>query len=256
MSIAHGSNGAITSAGGGNLLPAYPSGISANEYLICGSLAKTSGRSSATPSGFSSLGSETGGAGADGSSDLGTVRAQAFGRVADGSESGTVSLVYSGGAAYASAARIARFTRSAGTGWLVAATTSQLNVGGTAAVSFVFGSDPGIQSGDFVLAYAAFNTDAYNYASHGLTVPGCSVGTGAEIWDSGFTVGTQGRLLLVSFDITSGTSSGAPTFSTTAAGSATDRPAGAAVLIRLREDGIAGNKVPVLMHNYRQRRSA
>jgi len=255
MAIAHVSNGTAGTGTTNTLTPAHPASLAAGDLELEGVCVKYATRTIGTVAGWTARGVDSGGAGTDGTSDEGQVKVAAFSIIAAGGESGTINQTMTGGTANAGLARIMRFTRSAGTGWLFGTATAQLNAGGTTAVSFTFGSDPGLQTGDLAVVIAGFNTDTYSYATHGMTGAGATYSAGTEIMDSGITDGADLRLLVVPFTV-SGTSSGAPTFTTTASGSATNAPAGAAVLVRLREDGASGTVLPLIMNAYRQRRSA
>lgn len=242
MSISHVNNGTANSGGTNILTPGYPASPVSGNLFIEAIVAKYSNRTITTPSSWTARGNTTGGAGTDGTSDEGNVRLAAFSLISAGTESGTLSRTLTGGTANMAASCIAQFSRSAGTGWLIGSVAvASDNTGGAASLSFSYDIDPGIQSGDMVLVVVGVNTDAYTHSAHSLTVPGCTVGTLVTAFDGGYTDGFDARLALYYIPITAGTSSGAATFTCNTSGSATNAPAGASLLIRLREDGVASS---------------
>jgi len=253
MAIAWANNGTAGSGTTNTITPAFPTTPASGNLFINQVLAKYANRTINTVAGWTAVGTTTGGAGTDGTADEGQVKIAGFYKVSDGTETGTISQTLTGGTANMAAARMARFTRSAGTGWLIAGTpVASVNAGGTTAISVAFDVDPGFQSGDMAVVLAAFNSDLYSFSSHGLTAAGATfaAATPAEAFDGGFTDGSDARILMALFDCTAGTSSGVATFTSTASGSATNAPAGALVLIRLREDGLAGGGRRLLFRHY------
>lgn len=240
MAILWVSNGAANSGGTNTVTPSYPSPVAAGDLLIEACVTKYSNRTINTPSLWTARGNQTGGAGTDGTSDEGNLRLGVFTTEALGTESGTLSRTLTGGTANMTASRISRFTRG-GSAWDIGtAAVAALNAGGTTAVSFAFGTDPGFQAGDVAVVIAAYNSDTYSYGSHALSAAGCTFvahSASAEPYDSGFTDGSDARFVMACFDVSAGTSSGNATYTCTATGSATNSPAGAAVLLRLRETG-------------------
>ncbi len=260
MAIAWANNGTAGLGTSGNtILRAYPTSLASGDLILLHVFCKYATRTINTPSGFTALGTTSGGAGTDGTADEGNVKIAVFYKISDGTESGTLSVTFTGGTGNMSCARMARFTRSAGTGWLVSGSAvDTLDAGGTTAVSFTYDTDPGFSANDLAIACSAFNTDTYSFSSHALSASGATFAAHAtpEAMDTGHNEGSDGRQHMALFDCTAGPSSGVATFSTTASGSATNSPAGASVLVRLREDVASGTVIPLFMHNYRQRRSA
>jgi len=247
MGIAHANSGTASSGGTNTITPAYPATPASGDLFVNLVICKYANRTINTVAGWTALGTTTGGAGTDGTTDEGQIKIAAFTAVSAGTESGTISQTLTGGTANMAAARIARFTRSAGTGWLFGANAvASQNTGGSTSLSFTFDADPGIQSGDAVVVCAALNADTYSVASHALSAAGCTFDGGTELMDSGFADGSDARMLMVIFQCTAGTSTGVATYTGTASGSATNAPAGAATLLRLREDGVGGGSAPTV----------
>jgi len=109
------------------------------------------------------------------------------------------------------------------------------NSGGATSWSVTFGSDPGLSADDLVVILNAVNTNEYTYASEALTATGCTFGTMAEHADGGTSGGQDCGIFVASFPVSTGPSSAAAVFTATASSSATNNPAGSAVLIRIRE---------------------
>ena len=74
---------------------------------------------------------------------------------------------------------------------------------------------------------------AYTH-THAFSAPGVSAVTTASRGNTAVTAGANLRYGLVTHSIDTGTASGAATYTNTASGSATNAPAGASVLVRLR----------------------
>lgn len=240
MSISHANNGTASSGGTNTMTPGYPATPASGDLFIEALVTKYATRTVNTPAGWTARGNTTGGAGTDGTADEGNVRVAAFSMVSAGTESGTFNQTLTGGTANMTACRVARFTRSGGTGWLIGtAGVGSDNAGGAASLSMTFDVDPGFQTGDVAVVVVGTNNDAYSHSSLALSVPGCTVGASSAAFDGGFTDGSDARLALYLFPISSGTSSGAATFTCNTSGSATNAPAGAALIIRLREDGVS-----------------
>ncbi len=255
MAIALGNVAAISSSATRTITPAYPT-VSAGDYIVLVIGQKYANRTVPTPSGFTALGTTTGGAGTDGTVDEGNVSIWAYGKIADGTESGTLSITDSGGTASCFAGRMASFTKAGGETWdVVGNALASDNTAGTSLV-WTYDTDPGLAANDWALTFWCSNSDAYSH-THALTCSGLSGITSTSRINSSVTAGANLRLGMVTHEIGSGTSSGVATYTNTASGSATNAPAGASVLVRLRVTSSGGaSKLPLFMHNYRQRRSA
>ena len=253
MAIAFGAAGTAASTATRTTSPTYPT-VASGDYMLI-AIAQKYGRTPATPSGWTALGSATGGAGTDGVGDEGNVTITVYGKESDGTESGTQNVLDSGGTANCSGGRIFTFTKAGGTTWsVVGGAVASDNTAGTDLV-WTYDTDPGVTANDYLVTVWAINSDAYTH-THALTCSGLSSITTQSRGNSAVTVGMNLRYGLVSHAIGAGTSSGVATYTNTSSGSATNAPAGGSVLIRLREVSAGGTVVPLFMHNYRQRRSA
>ena len=209
----------------------------------------------ASPSGWTARGVIQGGSGSE-YADTGNVRVAVFTKEADGTESGTLSVVASGGVLSVLVARISAYRKTGGTTWDVEHATASDNAGGASSLSFVFGTDPGFETDDWAVCCVGVNTDAYTYSAHALSASGITEGTVTVRYSNGTATGNDAYKMLSTHAIASGPSAGVPTLAITASGSATYAPAGAAIVVRLREVPTSSTVIPLFMHNYRQRRSA
>lgn len=232
MAINYGTAGTADASATRNIAPSYPT-VAAGDYLLLQVAMKYSDPTVATPSGWTSFGSIIGGAGTDGTVDEGQVRLYLFGKQADGTESGTIAISNSGGTASCLAARILSMTKGASETWDISSgITASDNAAGTA-LTFAYGSDPGITANDWLVTVWAINSDAYTH-THALTASGLSSITTQSRGNTAVTAGANLRYGFVTHAIGAGASSGVATYTNTASGSATNAPAGASILVRLR----------------------
>ena len=192
------------------------------------------------PSGWSTPAGNTvsGGAGTDGLDDEGTVRVTTYYKIADGTEGGTtVNISVSG--TNVLAAHVLQYANATGS-WDVACASGSQNTGGSTSYSVTMGANPGITSADWVIVGTCINTNAYTFSAHGFSASGLTVGTQTERADIGSTNGNDISRVITEHQITSGTASAAGTFTSTASGSATNSPAGATVILRIREASVSG----------------
>lgn len=255
MAISFIAAGTSTAAATDTVTPDYPTGTASGDYIICVAAIKYATCAISTPSGFTYLADAQGGQGTDGTVEQGAVRVYAFGRLADGSESGTFNVSRSGGTMSVIWARTATFRNATGVWSVVGGTQAADNAAGTS-VSFTYDVDPGFVANDWGITCWAVNSSAYTVSTHALSASGISAITSASRINTSVLTGARMRGGLATHDIGSGTSSGVATYTHTASGSNAVAPTGGSVLIRLREVTSGASKVPVFMHNYRQRRSA
>lgn len=233
-------SGTATSNATDQVLPDWPAGLAAGDYVLLSVAQKRADRSVTTPSGFTLLGTATGGAGTEGTADEGTVKHWLYGYEAVGGESGTITVNSTGGTASCMFARTHAFRKTGGTTWDVSAVaTGSDNAAGTA-FSVTFGTDPGITTDDLVTVSWSINSDAYTVSTHTFTEGSLTVGTVSSRGNAAVTAGASLRSGLVTAPITAGTAGGAATYGHTSSGSATNAPAGCAILVRLREDAGGG----------------
>lgn len=209
--------------------------LSGGEMVVIPLMQKYADRTIPTPSGWTLWEQATGGAGTNGTVDEGNVRIAALTKEVSAGDSGAVvSMTDSGGTASCFAGRPFVFTKGAGETWQLgsAAGVASDNTAGTACV-FVYDIDPGFVAGDIAVTLWALNSDAYTH-THAISIPGVSSVTTQSRGNTAVTAGANGRYGMVTHDIVTGTSSGAATYTNTASGSATNAPAGASLILRLR----------------------
>lgn len=224
-------NYGTASYGTTSVTPAYPASISAGNLLVLTVVNKYPAATPSTPDGWTLIGSASGGAG-DSGADTGQVLVTGWYKIAAGTESGTVSVTITGG--NSSLGVIVKFTNATGF-WGIGYTSGADETAGTA-WSVTCSSDPGVTAGDMIYAVSGVNSDAYGYGSEAITQTGITWGTQTEIGELQTNNGDDIDSFYSHHTANSGTSSAAPVYTATAAGSATYAPAGATLLIRLRED--------------------
>jgi len=246
-------SGNATSNSTSQVLPDWPAGLAAGDYVVLTVAQKYADRSVTTPSGWTLLDSVTGGAGTDGIVNEGQVKLWLYGYEAVGGESGTITVNSTGGTASCLFGRTHAFRKTGGTSWGIGtAATGSDNTAGTA-FSVTFGTDPGITTDDLVTVAWAVNSDAYAVSTHTLSEAGLTIGTVSSRGNAAVTAGHHLRAGLVTAPVTAGTSGGAATYGHTSSSSATNAPAGCAILLRLREVSSGGLALPVILNQYRQR---
>lgn len=242
MAIAFVAAGAAAT-GTTSLSIAFPAGISAGNLLAIAVANKYPANGPATPTDFiaPSDNQGSGGQGASGG-DAGNVYATAFYKVATGSESGSVTV----GIASGNSAIGRMFAYSNATGlWSVACTFGADNTADTS-WSVTGGADPGVTTGDVVLAISAINgaDGTQQAASQAITQTGITYGAMTERQDSGTSAGDNSHLVVSEHPVTSGTSSDVPVYTFTADTTiGANAPAGATVLMRLRESSAAATSL-------------
>jgi hypothetical protein len=236
LTITYSSTSSQVQAGTTTIVLRQPASLSAGDLIIwlCTNKYPTAGP--ATPTGgFSSVIQKLGGSGAAGA-DVGEVYGTAFQLVSDGTEDGaTQTVAITGG--NTAVARAVSFARSAGTGWLVAATAGS-QASGSNSWSVVGDASLDLAAGDVVLIYIAKNEDNdTNLSAHAITASGITFGAWNSITAHEGTTGGQDCAQAIGyFNVTAGSATVTPTFTMSTAGSA-NTPAGAVLFIRLREDG-------------------
>lgn len=229
MSIAFVAAGAAAT-GSTSLSVPYPAGLSAGMLLVLAVSNKYPTNGPSTPSGFTLLAQVSGGAGSAGA-DAGQVYSTVYYKVSDGTESGnlTVTLTSSNSAV----GRMFAYSKTESS-WDLAATTDDDTSAG-ASMSFAFPEDPGVTANDMIVVAMAVNGTGATFSSHATTQSGVTFDALTERQDSGTTTGDNCGLVVIDRAVSSGTSSAAPSYTSTANTTFGSYPAGAAVFIRLRE---------------------
>lgn len=228
MSLAFVAAGSVV-AGTNQVLPDFPAGIVAGQLLVMSVASKYAAPT--VPAGWTLAKSTQGGSGASGA-DTGQVFATAMVRIADGTESGTVTVnIPSGNSA---TARILSYSKSAAKTWAYSAVSGSDNTGGTT-WAVTAGQEQAIRSGDLVLAISALNADTFTLASAVIAAAGSTFGASQSRVAASTAQGDDCRLYVHEQAVTAGNSAVAPSFTATASGSTADAPTGATILLRLRE---------------------
>lgn len=219
-------------AGTGSVSLAYPANIAAGDVLVAALVNKYPTNGPATPSGWTLAAQGEGGTGASGL-DTGHVYTTVFTKIADGTESGSLTVTITGG--NSAVGRIARYFSNGGGRLAFSATAGSDNTAGTG-WSVTGAANPGISAGNLIVAVSGVNTDGRSFSAEAVTATGCTFDTAVEDMDAGSTAGDDVRLIISRHFCMTGPASAAPVFTMTASGSdAATEPAGATVLLVLRE---------------------
>ncbi len=230
MAIAFGANGSV-GAGTTQVTPGFPTGITAGQLLVLYVVNKYPTNAPTTPAGWTLLDRATGGAGAAGAGS-GTIYVSVYYKIADGTETGTQTVdIPSGNAAWS---RMDRYTKAADKTWALAATNGSDNTADTA-WSVTGAADIGLIAADLVLAISGTNTSGITFTGDAIACSGITFGTSTERADAGTGQGDDCSGYVCTSAVSSGTSSGAPSITATAASSTATAPTGGTVFVRLRE---------------------
>lgn len=221
--IGTGANGSTTVA------PNYPAGIAAGQYLLCiVTSGATNSETPTTPSGWTLLAT---GASTDGSYgiDTGPRRVTAFGRVADGTESGTLTVSITNGGTCRGT--ISRFTRAGSGTWTVSAQGGDDSTSGTGFSATL--ASMNWNTGDVAIVAVGQRVDTATQSSQALSATGVTFGARTNRASTAVTTGNDHRHVVDTFAAVTGTSNvnAAPTWAYTASASVS----GGVVIIRLRE---------------------
>lgn len=234
MAISYGSNGTNSGTTADTINPGFPSGKAAGNLLVVSATYKYPATvTPSTPSGWTQHGPASAGSGTG--VGAGAVGEVVFTKVAEDALTTTSSLDYEdfifnndNMVMYG----MTRFANATGL-WNVASSTGADTTSGTA-ISITFAGDPGFVAGDWAVVAAGNNTNAATtHSSTSISATGISVwGTATQIVDGQSSQGDDASRLVMYRAVTTGTSSAAPVFVSTADVSVT---ATAAVVLRLRE---------------------
>lgn len=182
-----------------------------------------------TPTGWTALGSSyNGGVGALGI-DAGNARITGFYREASSRLTGTVTVTITGGNVSAGAMMSVRKDDIGS--WTIDTDGGTDTSAGTA--WSVTGSGIDLNAGDLVIIGSSINSDGYTYSGYGLTATGSTLATTTEDSEIRTATGNDGAYTISSTSVSSGSSTGAPTFTMTASGTAGSAPAGASLIVKV-----------------------
>lgn len=214
----------------------YPASIAAGDLLVVCVANKypTNGPTEPSGAGFAAVsgGQGTGGSGGPGV-DSGDVYATIYVKVATGGEAGNLALSVPSG--NVTTGYMARYTKTAAS-WAYAATNGSDNVLDVN-WSVTGAADPGVASGDMVIACSAKNVDSATFSGHTMSQAGVTYAAMNERADGGSSFGDDVGAVLADAAVSSGTSSGVPSYTATVAGGGA---AGATVMLRIREVSSGG----------------
>jgi hypothetical protein len=216
--------------------PGYPASITAGDLLVLLVSSKYPSNAPSQPSGFSTPTSHqfTGGAGASGV-DSGQTTATVFYRIADGTESGTLTVSITSGNCIT--ARIQNLGHSSGAGsaaWdLLGGGGGDSSAGTNWTISTLFTD---ARAADYLIAGSAVNGNSFTFSAPAITATGLTMGTENLRIDQSSAQGDDSRLVISTHPVSSGTvTSGTVSFAMTASGTAGSEPAGSTVWLRVRE---------------------
>jgi len=213
-----------------SITPGIPGGSSAGQLAV---LQVVSGHPDeavpSTPSGWTRVGTFSGGGGTFGSG-TGPRRLTWFVRVLAGSDPDPI-VTLASGADVTIGGRIVTLSRSAGVGWLWAATFGDDTTSGTS-FSAVCQSALTFRPGDFVNLGYTLPSGTTDISAEGVTAPGITFGAVTERADSGTGTGNNARNCQATALVTTGTASAIATVTGTLSTART----GVAGVLRLRED--------------------
>jgi hypothetical protein len=182
-----------------------------------------------TPSGWTLVGSASGGGGTFGAS-AGPRRLTYFARVLLGGDANPTTAIPSGSSGSLIAGRIISLSKTAGTGWRWAASFGDDQTSGTG-FSAAGASALTWKAGDFALIGYGVASNADSYTTEAITAAGITFGSVTERADAAVATGNGATVALASCSVSSGTATVAPTVTATLASASI----GIAGVMRVRE---------------------
>lgn len=191
-----------------------------------------------TPSGWTLVGSSTGGGGTLGL-NTGPRRLTFFARVLAGGDSAPTTAIPSGSSGSLIGARVFTLARTAGTGWRWAVTFGEDTISDT---SFSAACSTALTwaVNDFCVLGYAWNTQTASTTARGLTATGITYATATSHLGDAITSGNGGRLTMAESTVTAGSGTQAPTVTATLSAAAT----GVGAILRIREASSDVNASP------------
>lgn len=216
-------------SGGTTVTPSYPSGITAGQYLTCHvSSGATNSEIPTTPSGWTLLATEASTDGTFGV-DTGPRRHTVFGKVADGTESGTLTVSITNGNTCRGS--IIRWTKSQGSyQWSVVGQGANDSTSGTGFSATTAAIDWAV--GDACAVGVGQRVDSATQSAQSLTASGITFGARTNRESTAVTTGNDHRHVIDTF---AAVSSGSGSVATTWAYTASAAVSGGCVVVRLRE---------------------
>ncbi len=185
-----------------------------------------------TPSGWTSLGSQSGTDGAAEGADTGSARIYTMYKIAAGTEGITNQTFAESGTPSVWGIKIFRFRSSTGQ-YDIATSSYGINADTTTFGTTLSNNDLAFQSGDSVLLASTLNGDLASFSTWNITSTGASFGTVSEILDSNSTTGNDIRFGAAITYVTGGTGQSPPTTTVTISAAAS----GAVTVLRIRQNG-------------------
>lgn len=235
MAIAFGASGSAA-IGTGSLTVPHPATIASGNLLILAIANKYPNDVPSTPAGWTlpDHARHQGGRGAP-AADRGLATITVFTKQADGTESGNLSVTITNGDS--AVGRMFRYTKMSASWLLSACSGSEDSPGDTWDPTMA--SDPGIEGNDIIIACSAVNGDFSTFSSPTLTAAGATISAGIERSQDGTSLGQDCKIYVAEFSCSAGTGS-LPVYTHTNGASTGDTPAGATVLLRIRELASSG----------------
>lgn len=235
MAVSLASIGTASVATTSPLSTPYPASIASTDLLLHFIASKFVGSAHTTPTGFSFLDTEAAGTGSEFGSDRGTVVASLYDRIADGSETGSLSTTWTGLTSGSVAQGIiARITRSGGSGFSIATTTARWTTDNTNPISVTFDDAIDFAVDDYCVILYGNNSDTPTGISPtSLAASGITFGSlTAQLWAPTLEGGDQ-AIAYIDAVVTAGSGTATPSFE--AEKTANNVGEGPLIFIRIRE---------------------
>ncbi|MFI1767527.1 hypothetical protein ACH41H_36520 [Streptomyces sp. NPDC020800] len=229
MTISYGTVGALAQHTD-TVTPALPAGATAGQLAILQVVSGHPGDNvPSTPSGWSLIGSFSGGGGTFGL-NAGPRRLTFFARELAGGDGAPTTAIPSGSSGSMIGARVFTLSRSAGTGWRWAVTFGQDTTSHTA-FSAACSTALTFKMGDFCILGYAWPVQSVSTSARAATATGITFNTATSHLGDAITAGNGARLTAADTSVTAGSGTQAPTVTSTLSAAAT----GVAGLLRIRE---------------------
>ncbi|WP_426568084.1 hypothetical protein [Streptomyces canus] len=227
MSISYGSTGAQASHA--DTITPVITGLAGQLAILQVASGHTDDSIPSTPSGWSLVGSFSGGGGTFGAG-AGPRRLTWFARVLTGGDANPTTAIPSGSSGSVITGRVITLSRSAGTGWRWAASFGEDTSSGTA-FSAAGQTALTFEVGDFAVLGYAIASGTATFSAEAIAATGITFGAVTERADSQAATGNATSMAIATGSVSSGTGTQAPTVTATLSAAST----GVAGTLRVRE---------------------
>jgi hypothetical protein len=229
MAVTFGSGGTSSGTGVSSASVAYPASVSAGQLICMIVICAYDPNYITTPSGWTFIGKQTGGAGAAGAGS-GTRTVGLFVKEGVGTEGGTSQSISASGTNLVFG-RMFTMTKGATESWVFDSFSGGSDDTDGTSVSMTSSGTLSLQAGDYLMCILGMNETTPTYSGQTISaISGITLGTVTEHMDAGSGIGDDVKTVLIGATVNSGAAVATVTVNTTA----TAAVSGACLFVRFR----------------------